>query len=72
MKTLKIIAAATILAASTSANAWFGPFDNNGYGNNGYNNNGYGNGAGNGAGDFDGDFDTSFSFGMKAKGRGNG
>ncbi len=39
MKTLSIIAAAAVLAASTSANAW-GPFDNNG--SNNWNNNGYG------------------------------
>ena len=38
MKTLKVIAIAAMFAASASANAWWGPFNNN---NNGYNNNGY-------------------------------
>ena len=43
MKTLKVIAASAILAASSSANAWWGPFDNdNGYNDGYYNGYGYG------------------------------
>lgn len=79
MKTLRVIAATAILAASTTANAWWGPFDNdNGYNNGSYNGfgngNGYGDGYGYGDGDgqLDGDFDTSFSFNMKARGHGRG
>lgn len=72
MKTFKTLAATAVLVASTSANAWWGPFDWNddGY-NNGYQN-GDGYGYSDGSGDVDGDFDSSFSFNMNAKGRGHG
>ena len=76
MKTFNTIAAIAVLAASTSANAWWGPFDNdNGYNNNNNyrgNGDGYGYSDGSGAGDVDGDFDSSFSFNMNAKARGQG
>lgn len=75
MKTLQILTAAVILAASTSANAWWGPFDwddNDYYSDNRHNGYGGGNGDGYGDGDVDGDFDSSFSFKMNASARGRG
>lgn len=79
MKTLQILTAAAILAASASANAWWGPFDwddNDYYSDNrhkGYGrSNGDGYGDGYGDGDVDGDFDSSFSFNMNASARGRG
>ena len=65
MKTLKVLAAAAVLAASTSANAWWGPFDfddndyyndnrHNGYGRGYGNGEGYGDGYGDGDGEVDG------------------
>ena len=68
MKTLSLISAAAVFAVSTSANAWWGPFDNN----NGYNNNNSNNRNNTTNGDGSGDFDSSFSFGMKASGNGRG
>jgi len=75
MKTLNTIAAIAVLTVSTSANAWWGPFDNdNGYNNNNYHNNYRGDGYGysDGSGDVDGDFDSSFSFNMSGRGHGRG
>ena len=81
MKTLQLLAAAAILAGSTSANAWWGPFDwddNDYYNDSGHNEHsrGYGDSYTDGYSDadvdVDADIDSSFSFNMGASGRGHG
>ena len=54
MKTLKILTAMAVLAVSTSASAWWGPFDwddNDYYNDNRHNGYGRGHGYGDGYGD---------------------
>lgn len=77
MRTLQILAAATVLVASTSVNAsWWGPFDNDDdYNHNGYNNNNWDNNVfGDMMSDMTGDMDVNMEmkFKVKAKGRGRG
>ena len=62
-----MLAGATALSMS-SAQAWWGPWNNNGYGDRGWGNNGWGDGMGDMFGD--GDFDMSFS--GRGSGRGTG
>lgn len=82
MKNLQILAAAVILAASTSANAWWGPFDtdnngqnnnwnNNSWNNNDWNNNFFGDMMNDMVGDMNMDMNMEMKFKLKAKGRGN-
>jgi len=56
MKLNKILTAVALLGASAAASAWYGPYNNNGFGN------GWGDGYG----------DASFGFSMSGSARGNG
>jgi len=82
MKTLQILTAIAALVSSSSAIAWWGPFDNNNdrYGYRGDNNrwdnrwgnNAFGDMMSDVMGDMSGDMDVEIKFKIRGKGRGNG
>lgn len=79
MKTFQTLVAAAVLAASNTANAWWGPFnwgDDDYYSDNHHSD--YGQGQSDGYGDADGDaeldgeFNADFKFSVSGSGRGSG